>query len=92
MLGGVVHDAVRTATIMAHDLTKGVESMGSFAGKTVADSAAGQALIEERRHNHPDVGDDSPDFELERHDGTGTLRLSSFRGDRPVVLIFGSLT
>lgn len=66
--------------------------MDRFAGKTVADSAAGHALIEERRHNHPKIGDDSPDFELERHDGTGTLRLSSFRGDRPVVLIFGSLT
>ncbi len=66
--------------------------MGRFAGKTVADGAAGHALIEERRHNHPEVGDDSPDFELEKHDGTGTLRLSSFRGDRPVVLIFGSLT
>ena len=66
--------------------------MDRFASKTVADSAAGHALIEERRHNHPEVGDDSPDFELERHDGTGTLRLSSFRGDRPVVLIFGSLT
>jgi len=66
--------------------------MGRFAGKTVADSATGHALIEERRHNHPEVGDESPDFELERHDGTSTLRLSSFRGDRPVVLIFGSLT
>ena len=66
--------------------------MSRLGGKTVTDSAAGHALIEERRHNHPDVGDDSPDFELERHDGTGTLRLSSYRGDRPVVLIFGSLT
>ena len=66
--------------------------MSRLAGKTVTDSTAGHALIEERRHNHPDVGDDSPDFELEKHDGTGTLRLSSFRGDRPVVLIFGSLT
>ena len=66
--------------------------MDRFAGRTVADSAAGQALIEERRHNHPRVGDESPDFELDRHDGSGTLRLSSFRGAEPVVLIFGSLT
>ena len=69
--------------------------MGStdrFAGRTVADSKAGYDLIEERRHNRPKVGEDSPDFELPLYDGTGTLRLSSYRGARPVVLIFGSLT
>ena len=63
-----------------------------FAGRTVVDSADGYALIEERRHNHPKVGEGSPDFELPRHDGDGTVRLSSFAGHRPVVLIFGSLT
>ncbi len=67
-------------------------SMDRFAGRTVADSKAGHELIEERRHNHPQVGEDSPDFELLLHDGSGTLRLSSFRAARPVVLIFGSLT
>ena len=69
-----------------------MRSMDRFAGKTVADEAAGYALIEERRHNHPKVGEDSPDFELPYYDGTGTVRLSSFRGVRPVVLGFGSLT
>jgi len=66
--------------------------MDRFAGRTVADNAAGYALIEERRHNHPKVGEDSPDFKLPLHDGMGTAQLSSFRGVRPVVLIFGSLT
>ena len=66
--------------------------MDRFAGKTVADSGEGHALIEARRHNHPKVGEGSPDFELAYQDDSGTLRLSSFRGDRPVVLIFGSLT
>ena len=69
-----------------------MEAMDRFAGRTVTDSAEGYALIEERRHNHPRVGEESPDFELPYHDGSGTLRLSSFRGVRPAVLIFGSLT
>lgn len=63
-----------------------------FAGRTVTDSVEGYALIEERRHNHPQVGEQGPDFELPFGDGTGTLRLSSFRGVKPVVLVFGSLT
>ena len=66
--------------------------MDRFAGRTVADSAAGYALIEERRRNHPEVGERSPDFELPVPDHQQTVRLSSFRGARPVVLIFGSLT
>lgn len=66
--------------------------MDWFAGKTVADREQGYALIEERRHNHPMVGDESPDFELQTYDGRESVRLSSFRGVRPVVLIFGSLT
>lgn len=63
-----------------------------FAGRTVADRAMGYALIEARRHNHPRVGEESPDFELPLHDGSGAVRLSLHRGRRPVVLIFGSLT
>jgi hypothetical protein len=66
--------------------------MDRFAGRTVVDSAAGHALIEDRRHNHPKRGERSPDFELPLHDAPGTLKLSSFRGVRPVVLVFGSLT
>jgi len=37
-------------------------------------------------------GEMAPDFELERHDHTGRVRLSSYRGDKPVVLVFGSYT
>lgn len=66
--------------------------MDRFAGRTVADSEAGYMLIEERRHNHPKVGERSPDFELPLHDGSGIVRLSSFAGVKPVVLVFGSLT
>lgn len=39
-----------------------------------------------------DVGSIAPDFSLPRRDGTGVVKLSSFRGKRPVALIFGSYT
>ncbi|MBA2227527.1 hypothetical protein H0921_15310 [thermophilic bacterium 2918] len=38
------------------------------------------------------VGDLAPDFVLSDPTGKREVRLSSFRGQRPVVLIFGSLT
>jgi peroxiredoxin len=37
-------------------------------------------------------GDMAPDFRLKTRDGTSEVQLSSFRGSRPVVLIFGSYT
>ncbi len=37
------------------------------------------------------VGMAAPDFKLKRSDG-GEVRLSSFKGKRPVVLVFGSYT
>ena len=40
----------------------------------------------------PKVGDVAPDFELKDVDGENTVRLSDFRGDTPVALIFGSFT
>ncbi len=66
--------------------------MDPFSGRTVADERDGYALIEHRRSNHPAVGDSAPDFELARRDGQGRVRLSSFWGQRPVVLIFASIT
>ncbi len=38
------------------------------------------------------MGDMAPDFELKTADGKAQVRLSSFRGQKPVVLIFGSHT
>ncbi|HLJ49362.1 MAG TPA: hypothetical protein VKU01_25290 [Bryobacteraceae bacterium] len=38
------------------------------------------------------AGDVAPDFELQTLDKSATVRLSSFRGSKPVVLIFGSYT
>jgi hypothetical protein len=42
--------------------------------------------------NVPKVGEMAPDFELTDVTGTQTIRLSDFRGKRPVVLLFGSFT
>jgi hypothetical protein len=39
-----------------------------------------------------DVGEAAPDFELNTFDRTGRVRLASFRGQKPVVLVFGSYT
>jgi hypothetical protein len=38
------------------------------------------------------VGDQAPDFTLPTADKTSEMRLSSFRGRMPVVLVFGSYT
>lgn len=38
------------------------------------------------------VGEPAPDFSLVAKDGKGTVRLSDYRGKKPVVLIFGSYT
>jgi len=40
----------------------------------------------------PGINQQAPDFELETQDGSHKVRLSSFRRQRPVVLIFGSFT
>jgi Ca2+-binding EF-hand superfamily protein len=40
----------------------------------------------------PRVGKPAPDFALKTHDGKRTIRLSEFRGKKPVVLVFGSFT
>lgn len=38
------------------------------------------------------VGDEAPDFRLPLVDGSAQVLLSSFRGQKPVVLVFGSYT
>jgi hypothetical protein len=38
------------------------------------------------------AGDEAPDFQLPTLDHRETVRLSSFRGSRPVALVFGSYT
>ena len=45
-----------------------------------------------RREGKLKVGDPAPDFNLKKVHGKGKVKLSSFKGKRPVVLIFGSYT
>lgn len=40
----------------------------------------------------PRIGQQAPDFELETQDHKQTIRLSTFRNEKPVVLVFGSFT
>lgn len=44
------------------------------------------------RKGHLAVGDMAPDFSLESPDHKSTFQLSSMRGQKPVVLVFGSYT
>jgi hypothetical protein len=44
------------------------------------------------RAGHVSPGDGAPDFDLQTLDKTARVRLSSFQGQKPVVLIFGSYT
>jgi hypothetical protein len=44
------------------------------------------------RRGNVNVGDMAPDFLLESPDHKSSLRLSSLRGEKPVVLVFGSYT
>jgi hypothetical protein len=46
----------------------------------------------QRRSTQLKPGDMAPDFELKTLDGKRTVKLSSFRGKKPVALIFGSYT
>ncbi len=40
----------------------------------------------------PRVGESAPDFELHDSNGENPVRLSEFKGEKPVALIFGSFT
>jgi hypothetical protein len=44
------------------------------------------------RRGHLKVGEPAPDFALKTTDSSQIVNLSSFRGQKPVVLIFGSHT
>ena len=52
----------------------------------------GYAWQAARDPHAPKAGDMAPDFELSDVAGAETIRLSDFRGKRPVALVFGSFT
>ncbi len=50
----------------------------------------GRSLWLWARHGALAEGDTAPEFTLATHDHQGRVALSSFKGHRPVVLVFGS--
>lgn len=52
----------------------------------------GQRMFVWARAGRLATGDPAPDFTLRAHNRSGAVTLSSFRGERPVVLVFGSYT
>ena len=54
--------------------------------------AALMAFLAQRETHAPAVGTRAPDFELPRLGSDERVRLSAFRGHKPVVLIFGSFS
>jgi len=61
-----------------------------MAGMAVAQDA--RPVTQMPRQGTLKVGDLAPDFELNVRGGEQKVRLSSFRGRRPVALVFGSYT
>ena len=58
-------------------------------------SHSSRAQKERQAMRAPDrlkVGDDAPAFKLKSADGRREVELDSFKGKRPVVLVFGSFT
>ena len=51
-----------------------------------------ETMWSEARRGTIEVGDAAPDFRLPTLDQTSEVSLASFRGSKPVVLIFGSYT
>jgi hypothetical protein len=51
-----------------------------------------ESMWKSARAGHLQIGDKSPDFTLPLLDHSGSVTLSSFRGQKQVVLIFGSYT
>lgn len=55
-------------------------------------SAEAQGDESAARAKAPAAGEQAPDFTLATLDGKKKITLSSFRGNKPVILIFGSYT
>ncbi len=59
---------------------------------TIESKQAAAAWRERHEPLAPKTGDIAPDFELRDPAGKEAVRLSEFRGKRPVALVFGSFT
>lgn len=60
--------------------------------KTIRSRQEHRAWQQKYDKNAPKAGDLAPDFELWDVHNERTVKLSDFRGEKPVALIFGSYT
>ena len=58
----------------------------------IVDRESARVWQEKYDNKAPKAGDKAPDFLLSDNEGLNPVRLSAFRGQKPVVLIFGSFT
>ena len=83
-------------TVVLSAMLRGPERFGQFM-KRMPGALVWGALPASRmwlwtRRGHLNPGDPAPDFSLVRQGLTHRVTLSSYRGRRPVVLVFGSYT
>lgn len=70
-----------------------LQRMQDFMASMEPEQRAGlMQFIAQRETQAPAVGTEAPDFELPRLESDERVRLSSFRDQKPVALIFGSFT
>jgi len=82
-------------TVMYVQMLRPPEQFAAFMGKVPMYAmmlAPFQTLWGSARAGVLHPGDAAPDFKLQTLDRKSQVALSSFRGSRPVVLIFGSYT
>jgi hypothetical protein len=60
--------------------------------ETIKDRQEATSWQQKHDSKAPKVGDLAPDFELFDVNGENPVRLSDFRGQKPVALVFGSFT
>jgi hypothetical protein len=61
-------------------------------GMSLSVAAQPQRSVGRQQPAGPRIGDRAPDFKLNTKDRQQEVQLSSFKGQRPVVLVFGSFT
>jgi len=81
---------VRAARLIPAGIAAGVILTGAVIGMS-AHSQRGQGIPTDR-NGITVVGELAPDFTLETVDKSAKVTLSSYVGERPVALIFGSYT
>jgi hypothetical protein len=64
----------------------------ALATATLLACAAAQGGAQAIRDGTLQAGDEAPDFTLKTLDGSAEVQLSSYRGECPVALVFGSYT